>query len=152
MHLTEAAAVGQHALVGVEVIQRAAAAKHHAGLRVIRHAAGNVQLVVDGLGQSGQGGRAASEDDAVLEDIAGQLGRGALNDALNGFHQIGHSILEGLVISVEETVMVLGNPESRSRPVTSSVRGVRGGIAVPRVILTSSALRSPMSRLCFLRR
>ena len=91
------AAVGQHAFVRIEIVQRAAAAKYHAGLRIVRHAAGDVQLVVDRLGQTRQGSCAAGEDDAILEHVAGQLGRGALDDALDGLDQVGHRILQRLV-------------------------------------------------------
>ena len=47
--------------------------------------------------------------------------------------------------------MVRGRPAIRSRPRTSIVSSRSSGRAVPMAILTSSAVRSPIMRLYFLR-
>ena len=51
------------------------------------------------------------------------------------------------VISLLETVVVRGSPVTWSRPRTGIVISSWSGIALPIVILTSSAVRSPMTRL-----
>ena len=55
------------------------------------------------------------------------------------------------IISVEVTVMSLGRPVSRQRPLISIVISSSGGKTQPMLIFISSAVRSPMSRLCLRR-
>ncbi len=50
-----------------------------------------------------------------------------------------------LRISSAPTVMVLGRPLTRSRPRTSAVGSSAAGKAEPRLIFSSSAVRSPSS-------
>ena len=52
-------------------------------------------------------------------------------------------------ISLSSTVMVLGTPSIRLRPLISMVSGLSSGYAEPISILICSAVRSPISRLYF---
>jgi hypothetical protein len=53
-------------------------------------------------------------------------------------------------ISSSEIVIVFGTPSTRSRPLISIVSSSSSGNAEPILILISSAVRSPISRLYFL--
>ena len=51
-------------------------------------------------------------------------------------------------ISLEETSRLRGRPDTRSRPRASPFNGSLIVTAAPAAILSSSAVRSPTSRLC----
>ena len=56
-----AATIAQQMLHARQILQRPAAAHHHAGLGIIRHTAGDLQRTVNGLGQAVERRRAAAE-------------------------------------------------------------------------------------------
>ena len=59
--------------------------------------------------------------------------------------------LKASSVSSDVTVTVFGSPVTRLRPRTSIVRFSGRLYTVPTLILISSAVRSPINKLCFLR-
>ena len=90
---------------------------------VDRHAG----LVLQPLVEAAQVGAAAGQDDALVHDVGRQLGRGASRVFLTAstIALTGSSIASR--ISSALTVIVLGSPETRSRPLTSAVGSSSSG-------------------------
>src|SRR5438552_12875711 len=75
---------GHRALDELEVVEGDAGAHRHAFEGVVGDVAGDADLLGDQAVEVAEEGGAAGEDDAAVDDVGGELGRGALEDGADG--------------------------------------------------------------------
>src|SRR5437870_11653412 len=75
---------GHRALDELEVVEGDAGAHRHAFEGVVGDVAGDADLLGDQAVEVAEEGGAAGEDDAAVDDVGGELGRGALEDRADG--------------------------------------------------------------------
>jgi hypothetical protein len=131
----------------IELVEDGAGAEDDRELGLVAQEHREAGLVGQEHVQVAQLGAAAGEDDALVDDVGAQLGRGALEHEADGVDDRVIGSLRASRISSESTTIVFGMPATRSRPLTSIVMIVRIGAAVPIWILMRSAVRSPIRRL-----